>query len=120
MRVLVGGKMWVRNQSKDKLFNVNFFEIAKFIKDGNYRYDVLESQFSHNDYYIYSQDAGILGVYKSKERAIEVLDEIEAFIENNYISIDDMPSHNNSPYPNYCPTHFTTTTRKKVFKMPKE
>lgn len=62
----------------------------------------------------------VLGTYKSKERAIEVLDEIEAFIENNYISIDDMPSHNNSPYPNYCPIHFTTMTRKKVFKMPEE
>ncbi len=72
--------MWVRNQSKDKLFNVNSFEIAKFIKDGNYRYDVSERQFSNNDYYIYSQDAGILGAYKSKKRALEILDEVQLLL----------------------------------------
>lgn len=61
-----------------------------------------------------------LGVYKTEQRALEVLDEIQSFLENNYISIDDMPSHSNSPYPGYYPTHISTTYRKKVFKMPKE
>lgn len=61
-----------------------------------------------------------LGVYKTKQRALEVLDEIQSFLENNYISIDDMPSHSNSPYPGYYPTHISTMYRKKVFKMPKE
>lgn len=61
-----------------------------------------------------------LGVYKTEQRALEVLDEIQSFLENNYISIDDMPSHSNSPYPGYYPTHISTMYRKKVFKMPKE
>ena len=97
--------IWVRSQDKKTLVKVDKLIIA---------YDTDEKIYEiHNVY-------DSLGVYKSKERALEVLDEIEAFIENNYISIDDMPSHNNSPYPNYCPTHFTTMTRKKVFKMPEE
>lgn len=61
-----------------------------------------------------------LGVYKTEQRALEVLNEIQSFLENNYMSIDDMPSHSNSPYPGYYPTHISTMYRKKVFKMPKE
>ena len=61
-----------------------------------------------------------LGVYQTKQRALEVLDEIQSFLENNYISIDEMPSHSNSPYPGYYPAHISTMYRKKVFKMPKE
>lgn len=99
--------MWIRSQDKMNLIEVQGFQVC-YIKNEDEEY-----------WEIYTIGTS-LGTYKSKERAIEVLDEIEAFIENNYISIDDMPSHNNSPYPNYCPTHFTTTTRKKVFKMPKE
>lgn len=60
-----------------------------------------------------------LGSYKSKERALEVLDEIQSFLENNYIPIGEMSSHSNSPYPGYYPTH-TSTMYRKVFKMPKE
>ena len=32
---------------------------------------------------------------------------------------NEMPSHSNSPYPGYYPTH-TSTMYRKVFKMPKE
>lgn len=97
--------MWIRSQDKKilmKVDNINLGPNRLFTFVGG-----VTTSFT-------------LGTYKSKERALEVLDEIEAFIENNYISIDDMPSHNNSPYPNYCPIHFTTMTRKKVFKMPEE
>lgn len=73
--------MWVRTQDKDKLVNVNSFEIDKFVKDGNYIYDVSEKQFLNNDYYIYSSETGIIGIYKSRERALEVLDEIQTWIE---------------------------------------
>lgn len=102
--------IWVRSQDKLCLMRVEALPILNHDKDSKNTWSILGvGAFQYT-----------LGTYKSKERAIEVLDEIEAFIENNYISIDDMPSHNNSPYPNYCPTHFTTTTRKKVFKMPEE
>lgn len=55
-----------------------------------------------------------LGVYKTEERALEVLDEIQSFLENNYISIDEMPSHSNYPYPGYYPTHISTMYRKSI------
>ena len=111
--------MWVRSQDKDKLVNVNSFEIDKFVKDGNYIYDVSEKQFLNNDYYIYSSETGIIGIYKSRERALEVLNEIQAYLENNYLSINDMPQHNNNPWIDYCPRYITRTT-KTVYQMPKE
>ena len=76
--------MWVRSQDKDKLVNVNSFEIDKFVKDDNYIYDVSEKQFLNNDYYIYSSETGIIGTYKSKERALEVLDEIQERISPKF------------------------------------
>ena len=103
--------MWIRSQDKGYLVKSPIIDID--IKKNEVY--ILDRTYAKEPFI-----GRILGVYKSKERALEVLDEIEAFIENNYISIDDMPSHNNSPYPNYCPTHFTTMTRKKVFKMPEE
>lgn len=112
--------MWIRVQNKDKLVNVNSFEVNKFIKDGNYGYDVPEKEFLKNDYYISSPEAGIIGIYKTKERALNVLSDIQAFIENNYLSINDMPSHSNSPYPHYFPLGFTIMTNKKIYQMPKD
>lgn len=99
--------LWIRSQSKGlhQIIGINEPHIQKdcvvLIGYNNYKY--IE-----------------LGSYKSKERAVEVLDEIQSFLENNYISIDDMPSHSNSPYPGYYPTHISTMYRKKVFEMPKE
>lgn len=108
--------MWIRSQDKEILGSFKVFYIDENMSD--------EIVIIGCDGHVHVNDKVMslfeLGTYKSKERAIEVLDEIEAFIENNYISIDEMPSHNNSPYPNYCPIHFTTMTRKKVFKMPEE
>lgn len=100
--------LWIRPQTKIGLINAENICIrddAKLVKYGN---DLNLGNYA------------ILGEYKSKERALEVLDEIESFIENNYLSIDDIPSHDNVPFPGYYQTYFTTKTRKKVFQMPKE
>lgn len=110
--------MWVRSQDKDKLVNVNSFEIDKFVKDGNYIYDVSEKQFLNNDYYIYSSETGIIGIYKSRERALEVLDEIQAYLENNYLSINDMPQHNNGLIANGL--ILFPNNKQTVYQMPKE
>jgi activator of HSP90 ATPase len=53
--------LWIRSQDKKKLIKVNEIKIESVI-DGNS--------------FIYS-DATDLGTYKSKERALEVLDEIQ-------------------------------------------
>ncbi len=106
--------LWIRSQDRMNLvkvnqINVNYQNNKQII--ANYIPDFVGTQ---GEYY------EMLGSYKTKERALEVLDEIESFIENNYLSIDDIPSHDNVPFPGYYQTYFTTKTRKKVFQMPKE
>lgn len=100
--------LWIRSQNKKAL-----------IPNPKLVIDKLEDKHYIADRYDFKRET-ILGVYKTEQRALEVLDEIQSFLENNYISIDDMPSHSNSPYPGYYPTHISTMYRKKVFKMPKE
>ena len=97
----------IRNSDKDVLIEANNFfinnnEIVSFTNIGN------------------GQMTSILGKYKTKERALEVLDEIQTFIENNYVSLDALPGHNYNMYPGYYPSVFTTMTQKKVFQMPKD
>lgn len=106
--------LWIRSQDKMHLesvhsINVNYLNKKQIIC--NYEPDFIGNQ---GEYYV------LLGEYETEQRALEVLDEIQSFLENNYISIDEMPSHSNSPYPGYYPTHISTMYRKKVFKMPKE
>ena len=100
--------LWIRPQTKAGLINAENICIRDDAKLVNYGNDLNLGNYA------------ILGEYKSTERALEVLDEIESFIENNYLSIDDIPSHDNVPFPGYYQTYFTTKTRKKVFQMPKE
>ena len=100
--------MWVRSQDKRYL-----------VKN-----PIIDIDIKKNEVYIldrtYAKEpfiGRILGVYKSKERAIEVLDEIQAYLENNYLAINDMPQHNNNPWIDYCPRYITRTT-KTVYQMP--
>ena len=99
--------MWIRTQNKEDLIKCQKISI---IGPGKDVYLLVELT---NDNYIE------LGVYKSKERALEVLDEIQAYLENNYLAISDMPQHNNNPWIDYCPRYITRTT-KTVYQMPEE
>ena len=77
--------MWVRTQDKMQLVKINEIHI-KVDEDGFVGIWV-DDKKENLKYF--------LGTYKSKERALEVLDEIQAYLENNYLSINDMPQHNN-------------------------
>ena len=111
--------LWIRSQDKEILVKVEYLEY--FYKKMHYANEEKPREEHHNiGTYISNEQFIILGEYKTEQRALEVLDEIQSFLENNYISIDEMPSHSNSPYPGYYPTHISTMYRKKVFKMPKE
>lgn len=57
--------LWIRTQNKIELTKVNDIQIDK-VSDG---FQIIN--YSENNYVI------ILGLYKTKERALEVLDEIE-------------------------------------------
>lgn len=95
--------MWVRSQDKKTLVKVDKLIIA---------YDTDEKIYEiHNVY-------DSLGVYKSKERALEVLDEIQAYLENNYLSINDMPQHNNGLIANGL--ILFPNNKQTVYQMPKE
>ena len=76
--------MWIRAQDKEALVYANNFYIMK-----------TRGEEKHEISYFDGDSFVKLGFYKSKERALEVLDEIQAYLENNYLSINDMPQHNN-------------------------
>ena len=65
--------MWIRTQDKLGLFELNGVRIREHgFENGTKEYLVLNNDNLYNH----------LGTYKSKERAIEVLDEIEESIRN--------------------------------------
>ena len=97
--------MWIRTQNKEDLIKCQKISI---IGPGKDVYLLVELT---NDNYIE------LGIYKSRERALEVLDEMQSYLENNYLSISDIPQHNNNPWIDYCPRYITRTT-KTVYQMP--
>lgn len=57
--------MWIRSQNKEKLINVNKFNIE-------YTYEIKK--------YGISGDNSLLGVYSTKEKALKVLDGIQKYI----------------------------------------
>lgn len=95
--------IWVRSQDKLCLMRVDAFPIINHDEDERIWSIIGIGKFQYK-----------LGTYKSKERAIEVLDDIQCFLENNYES--DMPQHTNSLYPSYI----VCKTYKIVYQMPKE
>ncbi len=67
--------MWIRNQSKKSLANIN--EV------------IIENTKDNSKYYIYGyseRQLDILGVYSTQEKAFAVLDEIQEKIEYPYPS----------------------------------
>ena len=102
--------MWIRTQDKEILGSFKVFYIDENMSD--------EIVIIGCDGHVHVNDKVMslfeLGTYKSKERAIEVLDDIQCFLENNYES--DMPQHTNSLYPSYI----VCKTYKTVYQMPNE
>lgn len=95
--------MWIRTQDKETLINVNCIDMYNINK---------------HEWIIEACDSNNLGKYKSKERAIEVLDEIQAYLENNYLSINDMPQHNNGLIANGL--ILFPNNKQTVYQMPEE
>lgn len=62
-------ELWIRSQDKKRLIKINSLEYVEY-----------QDVHSINGYYINEVDNYDLGVYKSKKRALEVLDEIQSKI----------------------------------------
>lgn len=63
--------LWIRSQDKTKL-----------VKADNIVYMDSSEDYEKEVHSLWNDCKGILGTYKTKERALEVLDEIQEFIEN--------------------------------------
>ena len=88
--------LWIRSQKKDKLFKINGVDITK-MNDNSYE---ITGYTSYNIY---------LGTYKTKERAIEILDEIQ----DELISSDFMPIEKNEEAVLTCGS-------ARIYQMPED
>ena len=68
-------ELWIRTQNREKIKKVNGVE---FIQSGSALYDGIK-------YSIYETDGEKIGGYETKERALEVLEEIQTIIRNKYV-----------------------------------
>ena len=67
-------ELWVRSQLKEFLIKVNDLRIMQLTEDG---FEIGEKT---DDWFIVANDDPCVGKYKSKQRALEILDEIENFM----------------------------------------
>ena len=88
--------LWIRTQRKDRLCKAYNFVIREANKQGYYA--IAENRNKNTIEY---------GIYNSKERALEVLDEIQDLLEDDTINFDD------DGYP-------TLLKNNVVYEMPKE
>ena len=92
--------MWIRTQNKLGLFELNGVRIREHgFENGTKEYLVLNNDNLYNH----------LGTYKSKERAIEVLDEIQEKINGTKAIVDE-----------YKGIKIKKIDKDIVYQMPKE
>ena len=92
-------ELWIRSQNKKEL-----------IPNPKLGIDQCENRYYIVDRYNF-ENAFILGEYKSKERALEILDEIQEFIEDKEKSNIEITSDG---------INQSITYPKIVYEMPKE
>lgn len=94
-------ELWIRSQDRKRLTKI---EDVYMVEDDYKKDNIL----SFPKYYIGNTLVGHLGIYKTKERALEVLDEIQRLIED-------------LQYMSYAiPNDKFTGYRPNVYEMPEE
>jgi hypothetical protein len=74
--------LWIRSQNRAALVKVNELFIVKYYKD--YMITDYPVDYPNDDV-----NGGLnLGIYKTKERALEVLDEIQEYVQHDIIDRD--------------------------------
>jgi hypothetical protein len=94
-------ELWIRSQDKEKFLPIDKPIVYDFSEFGSHRI-------------IYKESASYvmnLGSYKSKERALEVLDEIQEVINNGI---------QESKYDSVGNRFYKVSTNKKVYEMPED
>lgn len=73
-------ELWIRSQDKLTLVKVNQLE---------YDFTKIKDEERHKIITILDNDCFILGIYKTKEQALEVLDEIQNILNPKIVLIDN-------------------------------
>lgn len=94
--------LWIRDQDRTTLMKLRRIDVQDC-------YIICHEDDGYDDHIVY------MGKYETEERALEVLDEIQNFIENNYES--SIPSCNNNMIAN---GKIVLKTRRIVYELPKE
>lgn len=94
--------LWIRSQNRMTLLKFRRIDV----QDG---YIVCYEDDGYDNHLVY------MGKYETENRALEILDEILNFIENNYES--DIPSYSGNMIAN---GRIVLKTRRVVYEMPKE
>ena len=72
--------LWIRSQDKEVLTKCN--NLCYMSRKDVLYYLSVDDLTDDMEHFVWSPDGAILGVYKSKERALEVLDEIQNNIKS--------------------------------------
>lgn len=97
--------LWIRSQDKSILTKVNNLFVCKYFD--KYIISNYYNEYPNDDNAI-PYDLFMYGTYKTKERALEVLDEIQEYLEHNCKNFVDTGDYYTSKY------------EFKVYKMPTE
>lgn len=91
-------ELWVRSQDKEKLLKINGlqYQNCKLVENETVEANILIGFYS-------SYENEILGEYKTKERALEVLDEIQSLLQP---TIEYKPTVQEEYNPAYTYKHF--------------
>ena len=96
--------LWIRSQSKGVLVKINDLRIMQLDKDD---FRVLIEEDARDGWSIIANDDPCIGTYKTKERALEILDEIsDELISTNYMPLEENEK--------------ITCGSARIYEMPKE
>ncbi len=107
--------LWIRSQDKKRLIKVEQLEIRKYISNiEELSYAICSINFQNT----YGYNFLNLGIYKSEERALEVLAEIQNKINTSY----QFYTVNKQNYNDYTGDHIYQLPLSKtvIYEMPKE
>lgn len=112
-------ELWIRSQDKEKLVKCNDIAIKSFLYN-----EIPEDEWCHSivGYFDKEAEYEILGSYKTKERALEVLDEIENTIYINKLFNADINAFQKAlENEGYTEKEISNALRTiSIYQMPKE
>lgn len=109
--------LWIRSQNKEKLCKIE-----------NIKYMDTSDDFENDTHSLWNDNNGILGIYKTKQRALEVLDEITNLIKPKYLirmdnhgPVNDFLNNENNSYVSAEGVGMVSDINQTLYyEMPKE